>query len=85
MRWPERRATVLAIEIVWPSATIVSAKARPTSSDACAQLMRGNSKRGHGVAMAPTVRSADEGVVLPAVQRPQAHDSAVATASPISM
>ena len=32
MCWPERAATALAIEIDWPRATIVSAKAMPTRS-----------------------------------------------------
>ena len=68
MRWPERSATVLAIEIAWPSATTVSANASPTRSEACAQLMRGNSKRGHGAAICPSMRNAVEGVTLLALR-----------------
>ena len=85
MRWPECMATVLAIEIAWPSATMVSANARPTRSDACAQLMCGSSKRGHGVAICPITRSDDAGVVPPPRKRVHTHASTVATTSPISM
>ena len=85
MRWPDFSATARAIAIAWPSATMVSAKASPSKSEACAQLMSGSSKRGQGVSMWPTVRSATAGAALPAVQRPHSQASAVATASPISM
>ncbi len=83
MRWPERSATVLAIEMPWPSATMVSANANPTSSRACAQPMCGSSKRGQGVAMYPTVRSA----VAPSEPEKWRHSQAsrVATARPMSM
>ena len=40
MCWPERAATALAIEIDWPRATIVSAKAMPTRSGSRRQVER---------------------------------------------
>ncbi len=48
MRWPDRAATALAIEIDWPSATMVSAKARPISSGSCFQSICGGEKGGQG-------------------------------------
>ena len=86
MRWPECSATVLAIEMSCPSATMVSANARPISSDACVQLTWGNSKRGQGVAMVPTRRNAAAGVALPPIKTSRHnHARVVAVTSPISM
>ena len=80
MRWPERWATVLAIEIACPSATMVSANASPSKSAACAQVMLGHRKSGHGVTTLPMERSAGK-----SVKRAKLQGSAVAAASPISM
>ena len=68
----------MAIDIDWPSATIVNAKARPSSSDTEAQLTAlrlGGTNCGHGAAMGPIVRI---GKLAPAA-------NAVAATKPISI
>ena len=61
--------------MAWPSATIVSAKARPSSSDTEAKLICGNTNCGQGVAIWPIVRTV---MPMPAAK-------AVATAKPINI
>ena len=56
MRCPDLAATALAMEIAWPSATMVSANASPSNSGTWAQLTCGSTSLGQGTAMLPTVR-----------------------------
>ncbi len=52
--WPERNATALAIEIDWPSATMVSAAAMPSRSGSLRQSTSGTWKCGSADGIGPT-------------------------------
>ena len=54
MCWPERAATALAIEIDWPRATIVSAKAMPTRSGSRRRSNAGKVRCGQIAGIGPT-------------------------------
>ena len=58
MSCPDRSATALAIEIDWPSATMVSASATVARSGSRCHSMRGACSRGSAEPTAPTVRAA---------------------------
>ncbi|MNN06473.1 hypothetical protein D3C81_1192650 [compost metagenome] len=51
---PERSATALAIEIDWPSATMVSAEAMPSRSGSLRQSTSGTWKCGSADGIGPT-------------------------------
>ena len=53
MRWPDRVATALAMEIDCASATMVNANARLSRSGKARQSMLGTWKGGHGCARSP--------------------------------
>ena len=61
--------------MAWPSATIVSANAKPSSSDTDAQLICGSTNSGQGVVICPIVRTA----------KPAATAIKVAAVKPISI
>ena len=79
MCWPDRAATALAIEIDWPRATIVNAKAMPTRSGSRRRSKSGTLRRGQIGGIGPTTRCA------PPNARSIANASAVAANSAISM
>src|ERR1044071_4475601 len=58
MVWPERSATALAMEMDWPSATMVRAKAIETSSGSDLSSTPGHWKRGQTGGTVPTVSMA---------------------------
>ena len=83
MCWPERSATALAMEIDWPRATMVSAKAMPTRSGSTGSSTAGSRKCGQIGGMAPTTATR---AGLPAGhQRSKAKASSVAATMPMSM
>ena len=69
MCWPERSAIALAIEIDWPRATIVSAKAMPTRSGSVRRSTAGSAKCGQIDGIGPTILTLLAGTEPPAVER----------------
>ncbi len=82
MCWPERSAIALAIEIDWPRATIVSAKAMPTRSGSVRRSTAGSAKRGQIDGIGPTILTCSP---EPSHQRSSANASALAAASASSI
>ena len=83
MAWPERAATAFAIEIDWPSATIVSATARLTSSGNACRSTTGTSKRGQIAGIDPITAIVPQ--PAPSPPRFSSAASAVAPTRPISI